>query len=115
MGSGDCLFCTLASGRMGSKFLYEDEDLVVIRDINPVAKTHLLVIPKRHTATINELREDDEALVGRMVRVAAQMAAAEGTAENGYRLVFNVNEDGGQTVFHVHLHILGNQKLGRMG
>jgi histidine triad (HIT) family protein len=111
----DCLFCKLASGKMGAPFLHEDGGLVVVRDIHPAAKTHLLVIPKKHVATVNDASEEDEALIGRMVRVARDMAAKEGIAKSGYRLVFNVNADGGQVVFHIHLHVLGGQKLGRMG
>jgi histidine triad (HIT) family protein len=111
----ECLFCKLSSGKMGAPLLFEDDGLVVVRDIHPQAKTHLLVIPKKHIATVNDMAEADEALLGRMVRAAREMAAKEGVAKNGYRLVFNVNADGGQVVFHIHLHLLGGQKLGRMG
>ena len=115
MAGDDCLFCRIASGQVNSEFLYEDDDVVVVRDISPAAKLHLLVISKKHIATINDMDTADEGLIGRMVAIAKQVAADQGTAEGGYRLVFNVNADGGQTIFHIHLHILGSQKLGRMG
>ena len=113
--SEETILGKILKGEIPAEFVYEDDDMVVIRDINPVAPIHLLLIPRRAIPTLNEIREADEALIGRMVRVARDMAEREGTAEAGYRLVFNVNADGGQTIFHVHLHLIGGRKLGRMG
>jgi histidine triad (HIT) family protein len=107
----DCLFCNMAGKKIPATFVYEDEQLFVLDDINPQAPMHALVIPKRHIATLNELAATDEALLGAMVRRAAAIAAARGYAERGYRTVFNVNGDGGQAVYHIHLHVLGGRKL----
>ena len=107
----DCLFCRIARKEIPSSFLYEDEDLFVIRDINPQAPLHALVIPKRHIGTLNALAPDDDALVGRMMRRGAAIAAEAGYAERGFRTVFNTNADSGQAVYHIHLHVLGGRRL----
>jgi histidine triad (HIT) family protein len=107
----DCLFCRIASGEIPASIVYQDERLVVFRDINPQAPVHVLVIPRRHIATLNDLSEDDDGLVGEMVRRAAALAGELGVSERGYRTVFNCNADAGQTVFHIHLHLLGGRKM----
>jgi histidine triad (HIT) family protein len=108
----DCIFCRIAAGEIPADKVLDTEHVVAFRDLNPQAPTHVLVIPKRHIATLNDLDEADERLVGQMYRVARDVAAAEGLAENGYRTVVNCNADGGQTVFHIHLHLLGGRPMG---
>jgi histidine triad (HIT) family protein len=107
----DCLFCKMAGKQIPATFIYEDDDMFVVNDINPQAPLHALVIPKRHIATLNELSEDDDALVGAMMRRAAALAADRGYAGRGFRTVFNTNAESGQSVFHIHLHVLGGRSL----
>jgi histidine triad (HIT) family protein len=107
-----CLFCRIASGEIPASKVYEDTDVLAFNDINPQAPLHVLVIPKQHIATINDLTEGDEALVGKLVRTAAALAAQKGYADRGYRAVFNCNAEAGQTVFHIHLHLLAGRSLG---
>ena len=109
--SSTCLFCKMARRELPVTLVYEDDDLFVIDDINPQAPMHALVIPKRHIATLNALTAADEALAGAMLRRAAALAAERGYAERGFRTVFNTNADSGQTVFHIHLHVLGGRSL----
>lgn len=106
-----CLFCRIIAGEIPGKFLYQDERLVVLQDVNPQAPLHALVIPRRHVATLNDLTSEDDGLIGEMVRRAAAIARERGVAENGYRTVFNCNADAGQTVFHIHLHLLGGRAM----
>lgn len=108
----DCLFCRLAAGEIPASIVYEDAQLVAFKDITPQAPTHVLIIPRRHIATLNDLGAGDEALVGEMTRRAAAIAKEQGLAERGYRVVFNCNADAGQTVFHIHMHLLGGRRLG---
>lgn len=108
----DCIFCKIISGDIKSQRVYEDEDMVVIEDISPKAPIHFLLIPKRHIATLNDLTQDDAKLAGRMVLVAAALAKGNHIDESGYRTVINCNREGGQTVFHLHLHLLGGRQLG---
>lgn len=107
-----CLFCSILAHEIPGHILYEDEDLAVLQDVNPQAPLHVLVIPRRHIATLNHLRPDDDTLVGAMFRRAAVVAAERGIAASGYRTVFNCNRQAGQTVFHVHLHVIGGRPLG---
>ena len=107
-----CLFCRVIAGEIPSRTVYEDAWLVAFEDINPQAPTHVLVVPREHIATLNDLDPSHDALVGEMVRRAATIAAARGHAVGGYRTVFNCNADAGQTVFHIHLHLLGGRSLG---
>jgi len=107
-----CLFCRIASGEIPASKVYEDTDVLAFNDINPQAPLHVLVIPKQHIATTNDLTEADEALVGKLVRTAAALAAQKGYADRGYRAVFNCNAEAGQTVFHIHLHLLAGRSLG---
>jgi histidine triad (HIT) family protein len=110
----ECLFCKIASGEIGAETMHENERLIVIRDLNPQAPTHLLVIPKTHSSTLMEL--EDTALMAEMIETAKGMAVKEGIAESGFRIVINTNAEGGQTVFHLHMHILGGRPLkGGMG
>jgi histidine triad (HIT) family protein len=107
-----CLFCRIIAGEIPASKVYEDEELFAFNDINPQAPLHVLIVPKQHIATTSDLKERDEALVGKLVRRAAAIAAAKGYAERGYRTVFNCNSEAGQTVFHIHLHLLAGRGLG---
>jgi histidine triad (HIT) family protein len=107
----DCLFCKMAAGEIKPDLVYETESLLVFRDINPQAPLHGLVIPRKHIATTNDLDVADAGLVGEMVLAAQHVAGVEGYAQPGYRLVMNCNADAGQTVFHIHLHLLAGRPL----
>ena len=107
----DCLFCRIASGEIPASIVYQDERLVAFRDINPQAPVHVLLIPRRHIGTLNDLSPADDGIVGELVRRAAAIAGELGVSERGYRTVFNCNADAGQTVFHIHLHLLGGRKM----
>jgi len=108
----DCMFCKIVSGEITPDTVYEDDVVLAFRDINPQAPVHVLVIPKQHVATINDLDADSSALVGKMMMAAAKIAQQEGFAEQGYRTIMNCNAHGGQTVFHIHLHLLGGRVMG---
>lgn len=105
----ECLFCKMAAGEIKPDVVYEDDTVLAFRDINPQAPTHILIIPKSHVATLNDL--NDAALSGQLLQVAIKLAAQEGLAEDGYRTVFNCNKQGGQEVFHVHMHLLGGRQM----
>ena len=107
-----CLFCRILSGEIPASKVYEDADVFAFNDVNPQAPLHVLVIPKRHIATLNDLDEGDDGIVGKLVRRAAAIASENGLAERGYRTVFNCNAEAGQTVFHIHLHLLAGRRLG---
>jgi histidine triad (HIT) family protein len=108
----DCLFCKIIAGEIPADIIYESDTAVAFRDINPQAPTHVLVIPRQHIATINDIEPDDAAIVGGLFTAAKEIAAAEGIAEDGYRTVMNCNEGAGQSVFHIHLHVLGGRPFG---
>lgn len=105
----DCIFCKIANKEIPAKLLYEDELVVAFKDIHPIAPVHVLVIPKEHIASINDL--EDEMLAGRLVMVAKKLAKELGIEERGYKLLFRTGRDGGQEVSHVHLHLLGGARL----
>lgn len=107
----DCLFCKMAAGAIKPNIVLDTEDVLAFRDINPQAPTHVLVIPKRHITTLNDLHETDTDLVGKMFLAAHTVAQQDGIAESGYRAVMNCNRDAGQSVFHIHLHVLGGRAL----
>ncbi len=107
-----CLFCRIAAGESPGREVYSDHEIFAFEDIHPQSPVHILVIPRRHIATVNDLTAGDERLVGRLVRVAADLAAQRGTAAGGYRLVLNCNPDAGQSVWHIHLHLLGGRSFG---
>jgi len=107
----DCPFCKMVTGEIKPDTVYEDDDVLAFRDINPQAPTHVLVIPKQHIATLNDVDDAHASLIGRMVLAAAAVARQEGFAESGYRTVMNCNAEGGQTVFHIHLHLLGGRPM----
>ena len=105
----NCLFCKMVAGDIKPDVVYEDDTVMAFRDINPQAPVHILVIPKRHIATLNEI--DDTLLVGQLLQTAVKLADQEGIAEEGYRALFNCNRNGGQAVYHLHLHLLGGRAL----
>ena len=107
----DCLFCKMVSGEIQPDVVFEDDDVLAFRDVNPQAPVHVLVIPKSHIATTNELTPEHAGLVGKMVLAARQIAADEGIAEPGYRMVMNCNPEAGQSVYHIHLHMLGGRPM----
>ncbi len=108
----DCLFCRMVAGEIQPDVVFQDEHLLAFRDIDPQAPVHILIVPKRHIATLDDLTDADEPLVGHLVTTAARLARQEGIADSGYRTVLNCNADGGQEVFHIHLHLLGGRRLG---
>lgn len=105
----DCLFCKIVAGDLPAERLYEDDDLLAFKDISPQAPFHGLIIPKRHFATLNDLEPDDAALAGKMFLTAKSLAAEHGLP--GYRVVVNTNQEGGQVVYHVHMHVLGGRQM----
>jgi len=107
----DCLFCKIARGEIPTEFVARGDDWVAFNDINAQAPHHVLVIPKRHIATVNETSEGDAALLGTLLQAARAIALERGIAESGFRLVMNCNADGGQSVYHMHLHLLGGRSL----
>lgn len=109
--TNDCLFCKIVARELPSQVVHETESTLAFRDINPQAPTHVIVIPKKHAPDAASLAQADPALAGELIRVAGEVAAKEGIAESGYRLVFNTGAGAGQTVFHVHLHVLGGRTL----
>lgn len=106
-----CIFCKIIAGEIPAKLVYQDEHLVAIEDINPAAPQHLLLIPRKHIASTLELRSEDDMMIGHLHRVAARLAAERGVAESGFRLVANTNGDAGQSVFHIHFHLLAGRHL----
>jgi histidine triad (HIT) family protein len=107
----DCLFCKIVERKIPASIVFEDERVIAINDLNPQGPTHVLVMPKRHIASLNELTPADDAIVGEVVRRAAAIAGERGIAAGGFRTVFNTNKDAGQTVFHIHLHLIGGRDL----
>ena len=107
----DCLFCKMVAGTIKANTVFETPKILAFRDIHPQAPTHVLVIPKRHIATINDLKSDDAELIGEMLLAAKAVAQDDGIAQSGYRTVMNCNADAGQSVFHIHLHVLGGRPL----
>ncbi len=107
-----CLFCNIIDKQIPADIVYEDEHLLAFRDINPAAPQHMLVIPKKHIATLNEADDTDAEILGRMSLAAAKLAQQLGFADSGYRTVMNCNAHGGQTVYHIHLHLLAGKTMG---
>ena len=111
----ECIFCKIIKGEIPSTNVYKDEQVSAFRDINPVAPTHILIVPNKHIDSVNMMIVDDEPLIGHLFTVAKQLAAQEGISEGGYRLVVNTGAEAGQTVFHIHLHLLGGRPMRAMG
>ena len=111
----DCIFCKIIAGDIPSTQVYADARVTAFRDINPAAPTHILIVPNQHIPSINDLAPEHEATMGYLFAVAKKIAAQEGLADSGYRLTINTGPDGGQVVYHLHLHLLGGRKLAKMG
>jgi histidine triad (HIT) family protein len=109
--SADCLFCKMVSGAIQPDKVYEDADVLAFRDINPKAPVHVLVVPKRHVSTLNDLSDADAALAGKLLLAGQKVAKQLGVADSGYRIVNNCNGEGGQVVWHVHMHVLGGRQM----
>jgi len=107
----ECLFCKMVSGVIPCDKVHENENVLAFRDIDPKAPTHILIIPKKHITTLNEINENDQDLLGELLLTAKKIAKDEGIDTSGYRTVFNCNSDGGQTVFHIHMHLLGGRPM----
>jgi histidine triad (HIT) family protein len=108
--STDCLFCKIVNREIPSEFLYEDDSYVVFKDINPAAPVHLLLVPKKHIRSINDLTGEDRDIISGLFMVAKEVALEQGVNESGYKLLFNVEKGGGQEIFHIHLHLIGGWK-----
>jgi len=113
--SDDCIFCKIIAKEIPSELVYADEYVTAFRDIQPVAPAHVLIVPNKHIPSINELAEENADLLGKMNLAAQQIAKNEGVAESGYRLIINNGADAGQVVFHIHMHLLGGKRLGKLG
>lgn len=109
--ANDCLFCKIIAGEIPSNKVYSDDDVYAFHDINPAAPTHILIIPKKHLTHVNSADDGDQALIGKLILKANEIAQQQGLSEDGFRYVINTGRDGGQTVFHLHLHILGGRAL----
>ena len=108
----DCIFCKIIKKELPSNVVYEDDDILAFRDIHPVAPIHVLVIPKKHISSLVELKEEDEAIIGRIYTVINKIAEQEGILDKGFRVIVNCGDDGGQVVKHIHFHLLGGKQLG---
>ena len=111
----DCLFCKIVNRELPADIVYEDDDMIAFNDISPQAPTHILIIPKKHFATVNDLTEVNIDLPGKLILRAKALASEKGIAESGYRVIVNCNPDGGQTVYHLHMHLLGGRELRILG
>ncbi|MCE9683811.1 histidine triad nucleotide-binding protein [Halomonas alkalisoli] len=107
----DCLFCKIIKREIPADIVFEDEHVLAFNDINPQAPTHILITPKQHIATLNDIEEADLALIGRLQYTAARLAKERGFADDGYRVVMNCNDQGGQTVYHIHMHLMGGRRF----
>ena len=107
----DCIFCKIVDKELPSRIIYEDNKFIAFKDVNPKAPVHLLIIPKKHIPSVNHIESQDADLVGKLILVAQKIAKKEGVSESGYRLIFNIGKNAGQTVDHLHLHLLGGKKL----
>jgi len=107
----DCLFCKIIKGEIPADKIFEDDAILAFNDINAQAPSHVLIIPKKHITTMNDLVDEDVEVVGRLIKVAADIAKEKGFADAGYRTVMNCNQDGGQAVYHIHLHLLGGRQM----
>ena len=107
----DCLFCKIISGDIQGQIVYRDDQVTAFRDINPAAPTHILIVPNRHISSVREVSEEDEKLIGHLFTTARKLAEQEGIADSGYRLIINTGQNAGQAVMHLHLHLLGGQRM----
>jgi histidine triad (HIT) family protein len=109
--TNDCIFCKIISGEAKSTVVYRDEQVAAFRDVHPVAPTHILIVPNRHIDSVGTLEPEDEPLMGHIFTVARRLAEDEGISQGGYRLITNTGANGGQTVFHLHVHLIGGQRM----
>lgn len=109
--TSDCIFCRIIAGEVPSEKVYQDDRVTAFHDIRPVAPVHILIVPNKHIASVNEAEEEDEAVLGRLLLTAKHLAAQKGIAKSGYRLIINTGPHAGQEVFHLHLHLLGGQRM----
>lgn len=109
MSTSDCIFCKIVSGELASETLYQDEMCIAFNDLSPQAPVHILIVPRDHIESLDKAAENDKATLGHLLLTAANIARSKGVAENGYRVVINTNGDGGQTIFHLHVHLLGGR------
>ena len=107
----DCLFCKIRDGEIQGDIVFENDEVLAFNDVNPQAPVHVLIIPKKHISTVNDMDAGDEVIMGKLFSVAKMIAAQQGVADDGYRLVVNCNEKAGQTVFHIHMHLLGGRNM----
>ena len=107
----DCLFCKIREGEIPADIIFENDDVLAFNDVNPQAPVHLLIIPKKHISTVNDMVEDDQVVMGKLFSAARAIAKQKGVSDDGYRLVVNCNEKAGQTVFHIHMHMLADRAL----
>ncbi len=107
----DCLFCKIRDGEIPADLVYQNDEVLAFNDVNPQAPTHLLIIPKKHVSTVNDVNQEDEVMMGKLFSAAKQNAAEKGLSDDGYRLVVNCNEGAGQTVFHIHMHLLAGRAM----
>jgi histidine triad (HIT) family protein len=107
----DCIFCKIINGQAPATIVYKDEEIIAFQDIHPVAPTHILIVPNQHIESINEVDPKDEPVMGRLFSIARKLAKEEGIDENGYRLIVNTGEHGGQIVYHLHMHLMGGQRM----
>jgi histidine triad (HIT) family protein len=113
--SSDCIFCKIIKGEIPTEKIYEDEHVVAFNDISPKSPTHILVVPKKHVASLNELKLDEMNMIVQVFNAIKKIAIIQGVAEDGYRVIVNTNRSAGQEVFHIHFHIMGGRQLGSMG
>lgn len=106
-----CIFCKIVNGEIPAQIVHQTDDVIAFNDLNPQAPHHVLIIPKQHYSTLNDVPAEDSAILGKLVAAATHIAATLGLAENGYRVVMNCNQDGGQSVYHIHLHLLGGRHM----
>jgi histidine triad (HIT) family protein len=106
-----CIFCNIVSGQAPAKIIYQDDEITAFQDIHPVAPTHILIVPNKHVSSVNDIQHKDEPLLGRLFTIARELAEKEGIDENGYRLIVNTGHHGGQVVYHLHMHLIGGQRM----
>src|SRR5512141_2476868 len=111
MNNVACIFCQIVNNQTTANILYRDQQVTAFRDVHPAGPTHLLIVPNKHIESLNEIQDEEEALIGYMFSVARKLAAKEGVYKSGYRIVINTQADGGQTIYHLHLHLIGGRRM----
>lgn len=111
----ECLFCKIIAGEIPADIVHEDEHVIAFRDISPQAPTHILIVPRKHIATLNDIEPGDQPLLGHLILTAKNLASEQGIDESGFRIIMNCNQEGGQTVYHIHMHLMGGRQLTHLG